>query len=202
MEIHLSPWPTQPAAKVAGAAAEVPDALDRLGKRECSAKALATALQGRGHGAFTADQAIRLLISRGLLTFSPRPSYLPTVFDQDGNVTFKGGRIDGVLPPKGVIGLELIEVQADDSLWVRQLEVSSAPQVSVNARMLDVISKNLDSRGWSVRQWASHLGCAVSTVHKQPAWKSLRVMNAGDKLAKAKPKDRSRHGGRTIHDKK
>lgn len=75
-------------------------------------------------------------------------------------------------------------------------------KISVNARMLDTMSKNPESRGWSIRQWAEHLRCVISTVQKTPAWKSLQVMNAGDRLGKGKPKDRSRHGGGTIHRQK
>lgn len=75
-------------------------------------------------------------------------------------------------------------------------------KTTLNARMLDTMSKNIESQGWSIREWQSHLGCkSVSGIQKTAAWKSLQVMNEGERTAKAKSKDRSQNG-RTIHSKK
>lgn len=60
----------------------------------------------------------------------------------------------------------------------------SLDKVSFNARMIDTLQKNSDSRAWTVRQWGEHLGCSASTVAGQPAWKEL--MKARDAEAVAR----------------
>lgn len=117
MDILLSPWPQQDPYVVEKAADDISEVFSHAGVLKSSAMALAAALQKRGHNAFASDQAIRLLIAAGTLECSPRPSYLPSVFDWDGNVTFQGGRCESTFPESGVIDLAIVDVQATDSLW-------------------------------------------------------------------------------------
>jgi hypothetical protein len=42
---------------------------------------------------------------------------------------------------------------------------------NIDARMLKAISENREAIGWSVRQWAEHLECQISTVAETRTWK-------------------------------
>ncbi|MCU0979416.1 MAG: hypothetical protein MUF25_09655 [Pirellulaceae bacterium] len=54
---------------------------------------------------------------------------------------------------------------------------------NINGRMLDVLQRgNEKARGWTARQWATHLHCSASTINDTPTWKDL---SAARKLAKA-----------------
>jgi hypothetical protein len=54
---------------------------------------------------------------------------------------------------------------------------------NINGLMLDVLQRGKnEARGWTVRQWAKHLDCSVSSIQETPTWKDL---SAARKLAKA-----------------
>jgi len=46
---------------------------------------------------------------------------------------------------------------------------------SVNARMMDLISKQPECHTWSAQQFANVLGCSKSTISETKAWASLKV---------------------------
>jgi hypothetical protein len=57
---------------------------------------------------------------------------------------------------------------------------------SVSARMLETMSKQPESHGWTAEQWRAHVGCrSASTVKESAAWKSLQRMKAQAKLDRA-----------------
>jgi hypothetical protein len=56
------------------------------------------------------------------------------------------------------------------------------PRLNVNARMLDKIQRDPESRGWTVTQWQTHLQCARDSIHRTPTWKEL---SAGRKVLAA-----------------
>lgn len=45
--------------------------------------------------------------------------------------------------------------------------------VTINAQMLDTITKRPEARQWSIQQWTTHLDCSRSTVHDTLTWKEL-----------------------------
>jgi hypothetical protein len=53
------------------------------------------------------------------------------------------------------------------------------PEATINMRMLDALTKTPECRNWSAQQWATHLGCAKSTVAETDAWKSLKAVKGG-----------------------
>ncbi len=51
--------------------------------------------------------------------------------------------------------------------------------LNINARMLDVLSKNLDSYYWSASQWGDYLGCGKGgSVKQTKAWDQIKVYRA------------------------
>jgi hypothetical protein len=63
---------------------------------------------------------------------------------------------------------------------------------SVNARMIDTLTKKPESRDWTARQWGEHLGCGKSTVADQPAWKGLEAARQGVSYERMERKGRRR----------
>jgi hypothetical protein len=62
---------------------------------------------------------------------------------------------------------------------VIQIAIGTKPRPvkgEYNRRMLERMQQDLACIGWSVEIWAQFLGCSKSTVHSQPAWKSLLKM--------------------------
>jgi hypothetical protein len=51
-----------------------------------------------------------------------------------------------------------------------------------NARMLDVLTRKPECRGWTITQWTRELKCARATIQKTETWKEL---NAARKLIRA-----------------
>lgn len=49
-------------------------------------------------------------------------------------------------------------------------------KASVNARMIDVLTKRPESQSWSITSWVKHLKCARATVHATKAWKQIQKM--------------------------
>jgi hypothetical protein len=55
-----------------------------------------------------------------------------------------------------------------------------ARKATVNARMVDTVMRQPESRGWTAQQWAAHLGCGKTAVLKAKTWQSLKVVKAGE----------------------
>ena len=66
----------------------------------------------------------------------------------------------------------------------------AGPKPSVNARMLEALQKNHETRGYTAKQWAKELGCVQSTVVETDTWKSLAVTR--EKIKTERSKDRRR----------
>lgn len=63
---------------------------------------------------------------------------------------------------------------------------------NVNARMLEVMLANQDSRGWTSDQWAKHLKCTKPSVVNTQAWKELKIHRMRAKAERTQ--DRRRKG--------
>lgn len=46
---------------------------------------------------------------------------------------------------------------------------------SANARMLDVLTRKPECRGWTISQWRRELKCAASTIQGTPTWRELQA---------------------------
>lgn len=101
-------------------------------------------------------------------------------------------------PGEPQTGREAFEALDTLASWCR-LKAANPHRVSINDRMLETMSANPESRGWSCKQWASHLKCAKSSVTETQAWKSLstgrereRAERAQDRRRRPKGSDRRR----------
>jgi hypothetical protein len=64
--------------------------------------------------------------------------------------------------------------------------------LSVNARMLDTLTKKPESKEWTTRQWGEYLGYGKSTIADQPVWKGLEAARQGVSYERMERKGRSR----------
>jgi hypothetical protein len=48
-------------------------------------------------------------------------------------------------------------------------------RASTNARMLDVLTRTPDCRGWTVSRWSAELKCSRGAIHAAPTWKELKA---------------------------
>lgn len=65
----------------------------------------------------------------------------------------------------------------------------------INARMLQAIQNRPEASGWSLRQWATHLDCAPSTVAATKTWTEILLAGRAVRLAKeATKRERSGSG--------
>jgi hypothetical protein len=67
----------------------------------------------------------------------------------------------------------------DETVEVKHAVDKANRRPNVNTRMIDTLSKEPESKDWSIRQWAERLECRVSTVHDTPTW--TRLMDMHDK---------------------
>jgi hypothetical protein len=59
----------------------------------------------------------------------------------------------------------------------------------INEKMLAKLTNERDCLAWSIRDWATHLGCSISTVQGTKAWqcvKEARAMSEADKATRQK----------------
>jgi hypothetical protein len=101
------------------------------------------------------------------------------------------GQVADVTPDQSTGGAKNAVANRSDS--------DRRPAATVNMRMFDALLKNPDCRNWSAQQWATHLGCAKSTVAETDAWKSLKIVKGGvalERIAKsAQRQSRRRNRG-------
>ena len=71
-------------------------------------------------------------------------------------------------------------------------KVEPKSKATVNARMMDLMTKNPEARGWTCNQWASELKCGTSTVGEARAWKELEMFRLSEKAMKVKAQQRCR----------
>lgn len=79
--------------------------------------------------------------------------------------------------------LAVAEIRAKEDIHQRSdfatAQLLRNPRQTVNTRMQTTLKRKPESRDWSARQWADHLGCAKSTVHDTSTWKALMIARAG-----------------------
>ena len=61
---------------------------------------------------------------------------------------------------------------------------------SINSRMIDTLQNDAQSKDWTTRQWAEHLGCSSSTVTDQPTWDELMKSRTGEAFTRGSPSRR------------
>lgn len=64
-------------------------------------------------------------------------------------------------------------------------------KASVNARMIDVLSKTPEAVGWSKTAWSKHLNCSRTAIQYAPAWEQIMASRAEakrDQQARARKK--------------
>ena len=71
-------------------------------------------------------------------------------------------------------------------------KVEPKSKATVNARMMDLMTKNPEARGRTCSQWASELKCGTSTVGEARAWKELEMFRLSEKAMKVKAQQRCR----------
>jgi hypothetical protein len=54
-------------------------------------------------------------------------------------------------------------------------------QPKINVRMIAILQTQPEAECWTIRQWATHLGCAISTVFDTPTWKKLESCRFNEK---------------------
>jgi hypothetical protein len=62
---------------------------------------------------------------------------------------------------------------------------SDPKRATIEARMYDLISKDVSTHTWTVRQFAEALGCSEGAVHKTKTWKSLNTSREMARQARA-----------------
>jgi|GEM_PF-6990617 len=67
---------------------------------------------------------------------------------------------------------------------VEQVEKPTAKPATVNERMISMMLKKPESKGWTARGWATSLGCAKSTVAGTDAWQQLEQIRAAIRAEK------------------
>lgn len=65
------------------------------------------------------------------------------------------------------------------------LRSSGGKKVSVNARMMDMISRDQNCHSWSAQQFAEVMGCSKSTISETKAWASLRTYREMARMERA-----------------
>jgi hypothetical protein len=83
-------------------------------------------------------------------------------------------------------------------------EVSAAPATGepetkgkrINERILATVQQNPDSVGWAIREWATHLGCSISTIQATRAWEMIRKSRALDAADSGVNRERERRRSR------
>src|SRR5262249_14205252 len=76
----------------------------------------------------------------------------------------------------------------------------------INGQMLELLQADSSRVNWTARQWASHLGCSVSTVQGTKAWdnilttRKLQTADATNRRREGRRTDRRRFGKRTRSD--
>jgi hypothetical protein len=72
----------------------------------------------------------------------------------------------------------------------------------INERILATVQQNPDSVGWTIREWATHLGCSISTIQATRAWemvKKSRALDAADSGVN-RERERRRSRRRSVED--
>lgn len=100
-------------------------------------------------------------------------------------------------PPVAVAaGTEALpDRSGETSPGTTEVNGSRPRDATVNARMIEVIQRRPEAANWTAKQWATKLGCALSTVKETRTWKNLVLTRAEKKYERAAPRDRRR--GRT-----
>jgi hypothetical protein len=95
-----------------------------------------------------------------------------------------------------MVRTECLRLGRDASLRLGVLAVNRGeqsenrqPRGTIQQRMLEQLAKDPQSIAWSQRQWATWLGCAISSVAQAPAWDTITKARA---LTKAERVDRPR----------
>ena len=71
-------------------------------------------------------------------------------------------------------------------------QLKGGAKVTINARMIDTLLVKPEAKDWTAREWATHLGCAASTVTDQPMWKELAKTRVGEAFSEGSIGDRRR----------
>jgi len=48
-------------------------------------------------------------------------------------------------------------------------------KTTINARMLDILARHPDCRGWTITQWQQELKCSRGGIHKTDTWRQLEA---------------------------
>jgi hypothetical protein len=76
-----------------------------------------------------------------------------------------------------------LRLEADNPATDETPNPRSGARATVNARMMDIYSKNPESLGWSVQTWADKVGCVKSTIHGTQTWKWLNAQRKSARIA-------------------
>lgn len=78
--------------------------------------------------------------------------------------------------------IEHFATQSDQSEDSEDEDANTIRQASINARMMDHLSRCSEATGWSAKKWADFLECSKSTVAETRCWESLKVVKADAKI--------------------
>ncbi|MCX7424376.1 MAG: hypothetical protein NTW96_01860 [Planctomycetia bacterium] len=97
------------------------------------------------------------------------------IFDWEAGIAELRAIESAALSVGGAMVAAEAKQDGDEGTVTGRREGSPAKKATVNARMMDLISKLPECHAWSVRQFANRLECSKSTVSEQPAWSTLKV---------------------------
>jgi len=72
-----------------------------------------------------------------------------------------------------------------ESKSIDSIKGSKQRSPSVNARMLDTITRQPESASWSITEWTTHLKCARATVQATKAWREILEIRKGTAVARS-----------------
>jgi hypothetical protein len=175
---HLPAYPEPPADLVEKAKRDIPELLSGTTSPTIGAN-LVRALQKPGHSIAAGHWAIHQLIKVGLLTAEYRANFAQSYSGKTESGT-PFVCVGETIPPKSGPGkYASFTVMPTDALWAwwkgdKLQPAHKGKQPNINARMLDLLTKEPACAEWTAQQFADKFHCSKGTVGETEAWKQLR----------------------------